>query len=118
MSTETFTPDRLIAGCCDCVTDSGTLVSGQNLTRGALLGKITTGGKLTLCNSAAVDGSAVPYAILAASVDASGGDKVCSLYKAGEFNDNAITFGGSDTAATHKEALRDVGIYLKSPVKA
>lgn len=111
MATETFTPDRLIAGACP-VTDSATLASGQNCVRGTLLGKVTDTGLLVVCVSTAVDGSQVPYAILATDTDATSADAVCPVYKAGEFNSNAITFGGTDTAATHKEALRDADIQL------
>lgn len=118
MATETFTYDHLFAGDADIITDSGTLVTGQNLPRGAVLGKITASGKLKLVDSAASDGSQAPYAILAANTDATSADKTCPLYMAGEFNSNGLTFGGTDTAATHKVALRDIGIYLKDPVKA
>lgn len=75
-------------------------------------------GKLKLVNSANVDGSNTPYAILAGDTDASAADKVCPLYKCGEFNSNALVFGGTDTTATHKEALRDLGILLRDSVKA
>jgi len=210
MTTETYTPDRLIAGGCNCSTDTATLLSGQSLGRGAVLGMITralgattpgtntgngdvTGeamgintqvgnyvlkcvaaatnggtfsvtapdgrrlkdatvavayatteigftiadgtedyvagdsfsiaiaagsGKLVAVDSTAVDGSNVPYAILATATDATSADKVCGVYKSGEFNDNAVTFGGSDVVATHKEALRDLGIFLKATVHA
>ncbi|MBX6382086.1 MAG: head decoration protein [Microbispora sp.] len=120
-SSETFTPDRLIAGVnIGPVTEDATLVSGQNLTRGAVLGRITASGKLTLSTSAANDGSETPYAILAEDTDASGGDKTCTVYVAGEFNANALTFGTGHTATTAATvaALRDAGIYLKNPVAA
>lgn len=118
MATETFTYDHLFAGDADVITDIGTLVTGQNLKRGAVLGKITASGKLTLVNSASADGSQNPYAILAADTDATSADKTCPLFVAGEFNSNGLIFGGTDTAATHKTALRDLGIFLKDPVKA
>jgi len=210
MSTETYTPDRLIAGSCECSTDTATLLSGQNLARGAILGMITralgattagtntgngdvtgeavgantlvgayvltcTGaatnsgtfsvvapdgrrlkdatvavayvtdeisftiadgstdyvaadsfsiavaggsGKLVIVDSTNVDGSNVPYAILATATDATSADKVCGVYKSGEFNDNAVVVGGEDTVAQHKEALRDVGIFLKATLHA
>jgi hypothetical protein len=118
MSTETFTPDALVAGSFDIVTDSATLVSGQNLLRGAVLGKITTGGKLNLSLSAASDGSQTPLAVLAESCDASGGDKTCNIYLTGEFNQDALTIGTAHTAASIKDGLRAKGIFLKSPVSA
>ena len=43
MTEETFTPDRLIAGGTQTVSEGGTLLSGENRTRGALCGKILLG---------------------------------------------------------------------------
>lgn len=210
--TETYTPDNLLAGDYPAVTDIVTILSGQNLTRGALLGKVTvgaatgaavagntgngtitasptvsgaakpgvyravciepatdlgkfavedpdgitvgvatvgtafTGGGLTFtiadgstdfasgdsftitvaagsgkykqCNSANTDGSQAPQVILAEDCDASGGDAQALIYLSGAFNEAAIGFGGTDTAATHRAALRDLNIYLKKAVSA
>lgn len=119
VSSETYTPDRLVAGHnIGLVTDGAVLVSGQNLPRGAVLGRITASGKLMLSAAGASDGSQTPYAILAEDTDASGGDKTCTVYVAGEFNAGALTFGAGHTAASVKDALRDAGIFLKTPVPA
>ncbi|SMF48021.1 Bacteriophage lambda head decoration protein D [Azospirillum oryzae] len=118
VTSDVFTPDQLIAGRFPLVTDTVTLVSGQNLARGAVLGKITASGKYTLSLSASSDGSQVPSAILADAVDASGGDKLAGVYLAGEFNTNALTIGTGHTAASIKDTLRDAGIYLKTAVSA
>jgi len=118
VSSDTFVPDQLIAGRFPLVTDTVTLVSGQNLKRGAVLGKITASGKYTLSLSAAGDGSQTPAAILADDVNATGGDKQAGIYLAGEFNTNATTFGTGHTAASTKDGLRALGIYLKSVVNA
>ncbi len=61
---ETYTPDNLVAGETQLVSETGTLLAGQVLPRGALLGKITATGKLPLSTSAATDGSQNPYGIL------------------------------------------------------
>lgn len=116
--TETFTPENLIAGGFPRVMESVTLLSGESRKRGTLLGKVTASEKLKLCNSANTDGSQTPYGILAEDCDASSADKVTSCFLSGEFNSNAMTFGGTDTAATHKAALRDLNIYLKTNVSA
>jgi hypothetical protein len=71
-------------------------------------------GKLQLLNSANVDGSQNIYAILAESVDTSGGDAYGAIYKSGKFNSAAVVFGGADTAATHMVAARDLSIYFAS----
>ncbi|MGL6222783.1 MAG: head decoration protein [Steroidobacteraceae bacterium] len=114
----TFTPDNLSAGDYPVRTRKVTIVSGQNLVRGALLGQITTGGKYNLSLSAASDGSQTPRAILAEDIDASGGDKEAVVYISGDFNERAITYGTAHTAATVREGLRDQNIYLHAPVPA
>ncbi|SRR5579884_278773 len=113
-SSATFTPDRLIAGEDDILSRKVTIASGQNLVRGALLGKITSGGKYILSLSGASDGSEVPDAILAMDTDASGGDKEAMAYFTGRFNESALTLGASHTAASIREGLRVKGIHLVS----
>ena len=113
MATSEQAYDNLIVGG-ELTTDSGTLVSGQNLKRGALLGKITSSGKLTLSLTAASDGSEEPYAVLNDDTDASSGDKVCAIILGGELNSGSITFGADHTAASTKDGLRGLGIFLKT----
>ena len=115
---ETFNYDNLLAGDYPMATDSITILSGENLQRGALLGRITASGKYILSLSAAGDGSETPEAILLEDCDASSGDKVAPIALTGQFNDNKVTFGTGHTAASVKAGLRDKGIFLKSPVKA
>jgi hypothetical protein len=110
---ETFTPDKLLAGDYPAVTDIVVIDTGV-LTRGTLLGKITATGKHILCNSAAVDGSQNPTCILAEDVDATAADVNAPVYLSGAFNQSAVIFGGADTAATHRVALRNLNIYLKT----
>lgn len=72
--------------------------------------------KYKLSVAAAVDGSAVPAVILAEDCDASGGDKVTVAYFAATVDENALTYGAGHTAATVREPLRDVGIYLQASI--
>ncbi len=51
-----------------------TLISGQNLKAGAVLGLITASGKYTLHDNAAVDGSQVAAAVLLVDTDATSAD--------------------------------------------
>jgi hypothetical protein len=113
-----YTPDNLHAGDFPIRTRKVTLVTGQNLVRGALLGAITASGKYKLSASADADGSQAPTAILAEDVDATAGDKDAVVYLAGDFNANALTYGAGHTAASVREGLRDLGIYLHTPVSA
>lgn len=115
MATEAYTPGDLIAGGTQIITDSVTVITGQTLVRGAVLGKITTSGKFNLSLSAAIDGSEVPVAIVAEDVDASGGDVTnVPVYIKGEFNENSLTLGTAHTIASIKDGMRDVGLYLKT----
>jgi hypothetical protein len=116
---ESYAPDRLIAGLTQQVTWNGVLLAGQNLLRGAVLGKITASGKLTLSLSASSDGSQVPYGVLLDHYDATAGDlaNVGVIIK-GEVNENALILGASHTLATIREGLRDQGLYLVPTVTA
>lgn len=114
----TYTPDRLVVGEHPVITRSGTLASGQNLVRGALLGRITSGGNLTLSLAAAGDGSQTPVAILAEDCNASGGAATCVFYEAGEFDPALMTFGTGHTAASTRDGLAARSIYLKTSLPA
>ncbi len=114
--TESYTPDRLVAGLTQLVSETGTLLAGQNLPRGALIGRITASGKLTLSLAAATDGSQVPYGVLLDAFDATAGDTMCGCYVKGEFDVAALTFGAGQTPAGVHDALRSVGIFLKHVV--
>jgi hypothetical protein len=111
-----FVPDNLIADGYPIVTEAVTVLSGQNLVRGALVGKITASGKIVLSLSAAADGSQTPYGILSEDVDASSSDKASVIYIAGAFNKTKVTFGTGHTAASTLNALRDSNIYLRDVV--
>jgi len=115
---EVYTPDNLIAGTTQIVTDSVTIASGDNLTRGSVLGAVSADGKFKLSDDAATDGSETPVAILAQDTDASAGDvKEVAVYVKGEFNENQLVFGGSHTPDSVRTALNGRGIFLKTPVK-
>lgn len=94
-----------------------TLISGQNVVRGTVLGQITSGGKLNKSLSAAGDGSGTPFGIAVQDVDASSGDKEIDVYTRGSFNEHALILGASHTVASIREGLRDKGIYLETPVR-
>lgn len=111
-SESAYDPNDIFASDHDVFTASLTLVSGQNVTRGTVLGQITSGGKLNKSLSAASDGSQTPMAIAAEDKDASGGDKTILVYLAGGFKAGRLTFGTAHTAASTRVALAQKGIYL------
>lgn len=107
----TFTPDELLVA----VEMAGvrTIASGAGvLARGAVLGKITATGKLTLSVVAANDGSQTPYAILAESIDASAADVNAVVYLAATVNSNSLSYGAGHSAATVFDPLRAVDIHV------
>ena len=117
MAKDTYVPSNLIAGETSLVSDSITLASGENIKRGAVLGKVTTGGKFKVSLSAASDGSENPVAIAIEDVDATGADVTnVGVYIKGEFNARALIFGTGHTVDSAKDKLRAVGIYVKDTV--
>lgn len=109
----TNTNDKLVAGPTGHLHSRQiTLITGQNLVRGAVLGKITASGKYNLSLSAAGDGSQTPDLILAEDCDATAADKVTVAYDRGDFAESALTLGAAHTADSIREGLRDKGITL------
>jgi hypothetical protein len=82
--------------------DNGTLLSGQNLVAGAVLGKITATGKWKVYDNAASDGSQSAAGILMAATNASSADTACAvLVRDAEVIYGALTWGaGSPTIDT------------------
>ena len=114
-----FVPDGLLAGNAGLlVGEKVTIITGQNLVRGAVIGKITAGGKYNLSLSGAADGSQTPDLILAEDCDATGGDKEAMAFSRGDFNQNKLTLGAAHTVASIKEGLRVKGITLVNSVGA
>lgn len=76
---------------------TATLISGQDLEAGTVLGLITASSKYTVLNPAAADGSEVADAILWDTVDASAGDKtVVVIDKHAEVTQAALNYGVAD----------------------
>lgn len=108
-----YKPCNLIAGEYPRIERIITIASGSNLTKGAVLGRITASGKFVLSASGASDGSETPDAILAEDVDASAEDKQAVVYFSGEFNENALTLGGSFTLDDIRAGLRSKSIFFR-----
>jgi hypothetical protein len=97
--------------------ENRTLVSGQNLGAGAVLGKITTGGKYTGYDNTASDGSETAAGILYASVDATAGDLPCVvIVRDAEVIGDAIDFDAGQSGADQTAATADllaIGIIVR-----
>lgn len=70
-------------------------------------------GKYKIVNSANVDGSAVAEVIVAQTVAVPANAELnAECYTQGVFNGDHLTFGGSDTAATHAARLRALNMFI------
>lgn len=107
---------NLIAGDFPQMTSSEIVLTGNDLAIGTVVGKITASSKLVAVDSANSDGSENPYGVLAQKTDATTGDKTTVVWLTGEFNSERLIFGGSDTIATHKDALRLFSIFAVESV--
>ncbi len=115
ITNEVYSPDFLIAGDSDnIIVRTFTLASGQNYPRGAVLGKITANGQLTLSASAANDGSQTAYAVLAKDCDATAGATTGLVYVSGNFTAQALKLGVGQTVASVTEQLRNLSINIVS----
>lgn len=74
--------------------------------------------KAVKVDSSALDGRDNPFAILAEDVAANPGADVTHVpvYFSGQFNEEALVFGGTDTIATHRAALRNLNIHARTSV--
>lgn len=88
-----------------------TILTGQTLLAGSVLGVVTESGKLQLVDSTAEDGSEDPKYILLEDVDASDADVTGKRpMAAGSVVADKLIFGGTDTISTHHIALKETGV--------
>ena len=118
--TSSLAQDNLFAGKYPDVEEGGTLITGQNLTRGTVLGLITASGKLSIFDTANADGTEIPYGVLLESTDATAADEVCPVAVSGKFQIDALTAGGTTdlSIAAVQKLLRAVNLYTVDSVDA
>lgn len=120
-TSESYTPDRLLFNTDGLRTGEETVLTGQGtLARGSVLARDSANSnKLVLVDDASATASVqIAVAILAKEIDTSSGDVDAPLYYAGEFNEDELTFGGDDTIADHRDAMRQRGLFTRKPVSA
>lgn len=113
VSLGSFDPNQILAGDFQRVTDSVDIPMGNVLAAGTVLGKVTSTGHCVAVDSSKSDGSEKVYGVLAEDVDAT--DRVVRsvAFLTGEFAEQRLVFGGSDTADTHRAAARALSIFFK-----
>lgn len=114
-STESFVDAPMVLGG-NVRTQIATLITGQNLAAGTVLGRITASGKLTKADQDGVNGSEVPVGILVHAIDATSADKACQYYYSGEFNSAKLTWDAGFTATLQKSAFDGSPIVIKTIV--
>lgn len=112
MTTVSYDPGGLIAGDYPLAHRPVTILTGQVLTRGAVLGRVTASDKYILSLSAAGDGSNTPVMVLAEDVDATAADVVAPAYFSGEFADDQLTYGTGHDADTVDASWRQNGLPM------
>lgn len=111
--TESFDDRALVTGEFQTVDDAITIASGQNLKRGAVLGKVTATGQYVLSVAAANDGSQVPSRILVTDVDATiEAQKAAGYVAGGRFVTSLLTYGAGHNAASVRAAFEGKPIFL------
>lgn len=86
-----------------------TIVSGQNLAAGTVVGKITASGKYTAYDDDNADGSETAAGILYAAVDASGGDKKgVIIARHAEVADSLLVWAGTNDAGDKTAGKADL----------
>lgn len=96
---------------------TGTLIEGQDLAAGTVLGVITASGKYTQFNQDGEDGSETAAGVLYAAVDASSGDATAVIVaRDAEVNGDELTWP-ADITSEEKTAgianLASVGIIVR-----
>ena len=67
-------------------------------------------------SSASSAGYNVPFAVLGRDTDTTDGAKQAPIYLTGEFNSDALTFGGTDTVEDHVVKAREIGLIFKENI--
>lgn len=108
-----FSPRSFLAGDYPNSKTPVVLKSGRIYAIGSVLGKATADGVCSLVDSAQSDGTESVYGVLAETVDATAGDAEGIAFLTGEFVQERLAFGGSDTFETHRDSARKAGIFFK-----
>lgn len=118
--------DNLIAGMVQPIVTQSIIIepaAGAVYTRGTVMARTGFSSDGTwICkivdSAATADAEKVPVGVLAdEEVDASTAQQRATVYTQGEFNRDALIFGGNDTIVAHEAALNDAKIYTKRVVK-
>lgn len=102
-SSEDFTEEELFTGDTPVFTTSETLLDqNAELPAYTVVGRITTGSKITKCDPGASDGSQYPIGITCHVAPDTGADQSVAIYRGGCFNPARLTWHAGFTTDTQK----------------
>lgn len=120
MTSESITYDNLFSSDYPKKTKPVTVLSGENLPRGRICGKITASGKYRGCNIGLADGAEVADGVLAGAVDASSADAPGIVYLTGGFNRRQLSVSAlptaADTVTAHEAEMRLRSLFIDDGV--
>lgn len=91
--------------------DNVTLVSGQVVAAGEVLGIITSGGKYATYDNQASDGTQTAKAVSINAVDASAGDTVIAVIsRSAEVNTDELVFSGTSSPTDNAAGVVDLAL--------
>lgn len=114
MTVETYNYDDITSGSDAIATTAVTILSGQDLAANTPIGQVTASGKFVDCNPSATDGSQTPVYITPQAIDATAGDVVAQVYKAGTFDPEQLAWHANFTATTKLLAFVGTPISLQA----
>lgn len=88
-----------------------TVLAGQKLEKGTILGVITVTKKCKMVDKDSTDGSEVAKYILSTDIDATVADIEALVYKRGYFISNNLVIADGDSVEAHEEELNNNSIY-------
>ncbi|MFH5187118.1 head decoration protein [Paenibacillus sp. TAB 01] len=114
ISTYSMSYANLVVGSEPVVTTAVTLKAGRAYVAGSVIGLATADDKGSLVDSTKTDGTENVYGVLADNIDATAADAPGVVYLKAELNGAALVFGGTDTLDTHKQSMRNIGLYVRN----
>lgn len=119
ISKDTFSDIALFSGDAPVITTVEELADqNADLPAYSVVGRITSGGKITLCNPGASDGSQFPIGITCVKVLDNSADNLVPIYRGGMFNPAALNWhAGFNTDALKKLAFeaKQPTIFIRAP---
>lgn len=112
---ETNTIDNLIAGIKHRVTETrlDLAASSGALSRGTVMGVVTSSGELAPYASDATDGTEVFYGILAQDVANKAAVQSVVVYLTGQFAEGSVIFAGAGDIAGIRADARTKGVFFE-----